>query len=123
MTAKMKAYEELPSRQLKFWGAKIWKRVIIFFWDFLDEFINAAIVSLDLKCLHVLDIVMKNSGIPVLMRLKGVNVLFWWFLQIQPLCVHICTSALETLVAVAAVSLIIWCLFVLELPANKLQCL
>lgn len=56
----------------------------------LDEFTDLDAVYSDLKFLHILEIEMKNRYTLILMRLKGGNVLSWQFLQIQPLCVHIC---------------------------------
>lgn len=43
---------------------------------FLDEFTHLAIIYLDLKCLHILEIVTENSDTLILLRLKGENVLF-----------------------------------------------
>lgn len=72
---------------------------------FLDEFTDLDVVYSDLKFLHILEIVMKDRDTLILLRLKGGHVPSWQFLQIQPLCVHICTPSLKTPLAGATVTL------------------
>lgn len=74
----MKVHVELPSRQLKvclrclrYEKGRLFSSEV-----FLDEFTDLAIIYLDLKCLHILEIVMENSYTLILMRLKGENVIF-----------------------------------------------
>lgn len=71
---------------------------------FLDDFTDLDVVYSDLKFLYMLEIVMKNRYTLILMRLKGGGVFSWQFLQIHPLCVHICASAPKTPSAGATVT-------------------
>lgn len=73
---------------------------------FLDEFTDLDVVYSDLEFLHILEIVMKDRDTLILTRLKGGHVPSRQFLQIQPLCVHICASSLKTPLAGATVTLI-----------------